>query len=536
MSSSIPSYQSACIAPTSSGSGVWLIGASPTTSGRIEAYTVGLANISSPVPQFVAGQTNPGFWSGDAQRACFNYPGSVKSDPNSPIMMQQFGVLSYFTNIYPNGTIDFAINFPQTGLISNKLFGLSGAVGNLNWYAALTNASAALTNSYWAGLRLNATEAVESSLDYVLSKYPSLDPLLSVGTFVPSSNTPAQGYNIVFDNNGAGVAYSTVASSAPISTSDRILTFANSQNVDMGGITLTSKAIPVTMGSVAYILDQASDGSTVVYSINPSKGASLQRADAGGDVLSWGPYMTATALNSQIVVYTPTGRNSSYPVFNAFDTVAKSWSGPGLVKTQLSGGGQSSNSKTNVGAIVGGIVGGLALIAIIAFLVIRQRKKARLSGGVPAKNGGDVGGGAAPIQQVQQQFQPQPVSQPVLQPLLQPVHQQSDAQYMQQTYNPHQSYIPQGYNPADTTQNMFQAQQPYVHTTQQPYTYTPPTLVPVPQQEHPQIFQPHAPSSASPTTAAEIYTPPQPFTPAKSTPSNPPSNPQYIEPDHGYVS
>jgi len=90
----------------------------------------------------------------------------------------------------------------------------------------------------------------------ILSVYPTDRPLLSVGTFEPKAGGTGSGYHTVFDSDGSGMAYSAVASSAPYNQSgDRILTLANPQKVDMSGITLTVRAIPVTMNNVGYILD-----------------------------------------------------------------------------------------------------------------------------------------------------------------------------------------------------------------------------------------------------------------------------------------
>lgn len=159
--SAVPVYRTGCIAPTLSGSGVWLVGIPSTYDGRIEAYTVGLDNLDSPVAQFRAGQ-NDVFWKGESRRACFNYPGAG-SISNGPILMQQFGSeSSYFTNLYPNGTIDLATNFNTVGFVSDKLFSLIGAVGGLNWFTAVSNVTWTSTNSRWTGVRLNATDALYS--------------------------------------------------------------------------------------------------------------------------------------------------------------------------------------------------------------------------------------------------------------------------------------------------------------------------------------------------------------------------------------
>ncbi|KAF8921734.1 hypothetical protein BGZ58_003955, partial [Dissophora ornata] len=227
MSTTIPAYSNACLVPDATGKFVYLVGVSASNEGCLEMTSIDLTNINSPTATFITDQTAPGFWSNSAPKACLPYSGKQAST-NSPVFVQQFGAQSYFTNIYPNGTVDLPANFPIVGFISNKLFSLSGAVGGLNWVTAVANVSGTDSDSRWTGLRYNATAIVHSSRDFVLSNYPTPSPLLSVGTYVASSNTPAQGYNIVFDANGAGAIYTALDSAAPIVTSqDRILSLSS---------------------------------------------------------------------------------------------------------------------------------------------------------------------------------------------------------------------------------------------------------------------------------------------------------------------
>ncbi|KAI1294484.1 hypothetical protein EDD11_008121 [Mortierella claussenii] len=578
MSVAVPAYTNVCIAPDRSGLAVWLIGVSTANEGRLEAYSVNLANINSPTATLIANQTDLFSWSSQAQRACFSYPGNAAS-LNSPIVMQQFGPKSYFTNVYPNGTIDLATNFIGVGFVSPKTFSLTGAVGGLDWFTAVANVTNLQTNSPWTGVRLNGTLAVSSVRDFLISQYPTPNPLLSVGTYVSTSNTPAQGYHIVFDNIGGGVVYTTLDSSAPITIDqqDRILSLSNPQNVDMGGIKLTASAVPITMAGVGYILDQALDGSTVLYSINPSQSAKLQRVSVQGNVPPFSPSIAATALNAQIVIYGASSSSVTTSTFNAFDTVAGTWSGPGLVKAYIppatpsgspsatptsgnSSSGSNDSNKAPLGAIIGGVVGGLVLIALIAFLFIRHRRKPTKATTVEATSAAAAGAGAgaaldhhgkndnylsgAPpmhqnyglVQQNQQQVQFQP-------------HQQQ-----QQSYNPHHSFIPQmyGVNPTKDSYTVPQQQQsPMIfqqqqQQQQQPYSYTPPTLTAVPQQQHPNIFQPQSDAGSNPSYSQAIYTasvttPQTPYTPVSqvyTSSTSTPSSPQYSRPpEHqGYIS
>ena len=94
-------------------------------------------------------------------------------------------------------------------------------------------------------------------ISWGLSVFPTANPVLSAGTYVATSNTPAQGNLIVFDTFGGGSVYTTLDSATPIvSSSDRVMSLSSQKAVDMSGIKLTPNAVPVTMVGVAYILDQ----------------------------------------------------------------------------------------------------------------------------------------------------------------------------------------------------------------------------------------------------------------------------------------
>lgn len=158
---SVPTYSNACIAPSASGTSVYLVGVPAAREGSLEVNLINLSNINAPTATFL--QQSPYFiWNSAAPKACFAYPGDA-GDSNSPVMVQQFGSNSYFTNIYPNGTIDAPINFQSMGYVSPRLFSFTGAVGTLNWFTAATNSSNIVTNSPWVGVRLNGTEGVNST-------------------------------------------------------------------------------------------------------------------------------------------------------------------------------------------------------------------------------------------------------------------------------------------------------------------------------------------------------------------------------------
>ncbi|KAF9358209.1 hypothetical protein BGX34_009029 [Mortierella sp. NVP85] len=536
----LPSYPYPCLAAHTSPSTVFLVGVPPATEGRLEIYTVNLANANSPVATFYGNQTRDAFWSSAAAKICLSYPGNTAST-NNPLLIIQFGEKSYFTNLFPNGNINIPTNFLNIGFVSNKLFSLSGAVGSFNWFTAVTNASSTTTNSPWTGLRFNATDVYESSRDYIISNYPNPNPILSVGTYVASSNTPAQGYNVVFDRSGGGSIYTALSSAAPIvTTQDRILTLSTPQTVDMGGVKLSNNAISTTMVGSGYILDKMSDGSTRLYSINPAKSNKLETVAVNGNVPMFASNMAVTTMGNSIVTYGSAGGNA---IINVFDTVSLTWSGQNLVAPPApntppaAGGSDPTNpdggsKSAPLGAIIGGVVGGLALIALIAFLVIRSRRKPKTKAAVQqAPNNGQNNAAAAPPVDpnyaLQQQQQAMVQTQPVQYQQQQFLQQQQQFPPQQQQYNPHQSvYLPQQqplYAVPDKTAPpvIFQP----VTQPQEGYNYVPPTL-----------FQP---AETSPPTkySQDVYVPPTPYTPSShtytpTTTSATPASPQYLPPGH----
>jgi hypothetical protein len=80
--------------------------------------------------------------------------------------------------------------------------------------------------------------------------------LVSVGTYIPTQFTPAQGHTIVFDQYSSGNIFPALDSSVTFNGTDRVITLASPQPVDMGDIKLTANVIPITMVSIAYLLDQ----------------------------------------------------------------------------------------------------------------------------------------------------------------------------------------------------------------------------------------------------------------------------------------
>ncbi|KAF8949075.1 hypothetical protein BGZ47_011303 [Haplosporangium gracile] len=533
---SIPSFQNGCIAPSNSGSNVYLAGVS--TAGTLAVYSVNVANPNSPTVTPLATNTHTA-WSSLSKKACISFPG-LQGTANAPFVVQQFGVKSTVqVNVYPNGTTWGAFSFNGIAFMSPQLYNYAGASKESVWITATTN------NTYsaggpWTGMRLNATDMFATIADPVLSNYPSGTALVSVGTYVPTSYTPAQGYTIVFDLLGGGSIYTTLNTAVSLTGADRVISLSSPRAVDMGGIKLTANVIPVTMVGVAYLLDQALDGTTVLYSIDPSKDSKLQRVAIPSTAPLFSPNMQAAALGSQIVIY-GSGSVSTTSPFNIFDTIAATWSGPGLVMpspitptststypsptVSLPNRDGETESKTPIGAIVGGVVGALVVIALIAFFVIRNRRKNReeeeqtAAGPTsayhePAKPDGDVNYNNNNHNNI--------IGSPNM-AQLQGQHLQPQQQQQQGGFDPRTSY----YSQPPTSPTIFQAQ-PNYSNAQKPYNYSPPIFNPNAQQ--PTIFQP-ASSSPQQSQGQALYSPTNtavPYSPvASQTQPNPSGTPHF---------
>ncbi|KAG0205641.1 hypothetical protein BGX33_007839, partial [Mortierella sp. NVP41] len=400
---SVPIYPKPCLAPSTTNNTVNLVGIAPAREGILEVYSLDITNINTPTARLVTSQTNVLDWSSSQALACFPYPGLDTSSAATPFAVFQYGVFkTFFTNINPGG-IEAAIHFPGVAFNSPKTFAFTGASGQYNWFMALTNSTYLGTGSAWTGVRLNSAGAMNSFYNFGMSMIPSANPLLAVGTIETAGTTPTMspGYTIVFDYLGGGVIYSSTGSLSTLATpSENIINLSNPTAVSMSGITLTTNAIPVTMGNTAYILDQGKDGSTVVYSIKPSVSATLAPHPIKGNVPKFSTILAATVSSSQIVTYSSS--NGLVPIINSLETTTGTWSGLGLIAPILppissSGPLTPTNSRTNsgslpsssnstsgdgngeskmpLGAIVGGVVGGLVVIALVAFLFIRNRRK-----------------------------------------------------------------------------------------------------------------------------------------------------------------
>ncbi|KAG0299394.1 hypothetical protein BGZ97_003721, partial [Linnemannia gamsii] len=262
----IPRYPHSCLAPSShSNSTVLLIGVSGSVNGRLEINTIDLSDINNPQANLTAIDEQVLYWRSQSPIFCHTYPDyKPKDNQLNPVHIQQFNPSWTFdTNVYPNGKIDFP------------------------------------------------------------TSKSSANPFLSVGTYTLGSKAPARGHAVIFDSASSGWIYPTAGYIVGASTySGNMLQLESPVSVNMDNITLTSEAVGVTMGADAYILDKASDNSTIAYYINPEQSTLLQRVPITGHSPRYSSALVATSMGSQVVVYSS---NANGPRFNTFDPTTMTW-------------------------------------------------------------------------------------------------------------------------------------------------------------------------------------------------------------------
>ncbi|KAK5798911.1 hypothetical protein F5H01DRAFT_418480 [Linnemannia elongata] len=407
----IPVYNQACLATdsTSTSPSFFLVGSS--SPGSLEVNYVN--NADATTVNRVATQNDQSAWSPNAAKLCYIYPFATTANPGLKIV--QFGSGStYIALAQTNNVISGADFFNMTGFPSSKLFGWSGRFQDYDMFTVVTNDTDSQTHKVgmWAAFRMNFRQDGPSLLTYDMVHQPvdTDDAMLVVGTYGSYSGNTSQGYTIVFDKSSRGQIFSATGNLlANLTNFVPTVALGIPTVVNMNGITLSPNAIPITMGSVAYILDKEANGTTAIYTLNPSASSTLARVYKTGDSLPFSNNMAAAALNNQLLTYSvnKTGAN-----INTFDLATKTWSGSGLIKMV------DPNPKSSVplGAIIGGAVGGLLVIALAIFLCIRCRRPrprpsaektatgaelAPLSPEMTKINGSDQGLGHQQQQQVQ---------------------------------------------------------------------------------------------------------------------------------------
>ncbi|KAF8936270.1 hypothetical protein BGZ47_009578 [Haplosporangium gracile] len=403
----IPSYPFPCLAhsttatplsttpPTTT---IYLIGVATESpqkeKGRLELNSVFLTDINTPIIQLIESEVDPEHWSSFAPKLCAHYTGTIYPNEKGEIKptrihIQQFSKhWSFDSNALldeedekggnggegdSNGkaTFENPKNWDRgASFLSPRQFAIVGQAGERMYGVGMTSSLDLQVGSSWRGLIVDATADVDSYL------YSSVAPVLGHITAFEVSGTSGQ----IF----------------PAFSMEEFVQLKQPQPVQMNNITLSPVAIPVHMGTTAFILDQDKDGSVVIYTITPelSPDLTLIQASPSSLVPRFSEYMvaSATATASQIVVYSV---QNGVPCFNSFDLTAKSWSGPALVTqsqpilpttTPSDGssgghegdsgiGSENSTSGKSNGAIIGGAVAGGLILIILAALFIVQRKR-----------------------------------------------------------------------------------------------------------------------------------------------------------------
>ncbi|KAF9320058.1 hypothetical protein BGZ91_004810 [Linnemannia elongata] len=365
----IPVYNQACLATdsTSTSPSFFLVGSS--SPGSLEVNYVN--NADATTVNRVATQNDQSAWSPNAAKLCYIYPFATTANPGLKIV--QFGSGStYIALAQTNNVISGADFFNMTGFPSSRLFGWSGRFQDYDMFTVVTKDTDSQTHKVgmWAAFRMNFRQDGPSLLTYDMVHQPvdTDDAMLVVGTYGSYSGNTSQGYTIVFDKSSRGQIFSATGNLlANLTNFVPTVALGIPTVVNMNGITLSPNAIPITMGSVAYILDKEANGTTAIYTLNPSASSTLARIYKTGDSLPFSINMAAAALNNQLLTYSvnKTGAN-----INTFDLTTKTWSGSGLIKVV------DPNPKSSVplGAVIGGAVGGLLVIALAIFLCIRCRR------------------------------------------------------------------------------------------------------------------------------------------------------------------
>ncbi|KAG0271462.1 hypothetical protein BGZ96_005803, partial [Linnemannia gamsii] len=229
----------------------------------------------------------------------------------------------------PGSNVSNATPFADVGFPNPKLFAWSGSFPEATIFTTVTNETILSKPNAWQGLRLDYNDTGLLTPDMVNYPIDSNNAMLAVGTYGTTSGNTSQGYTIVFDNNGGGQVQTSLSDLRAESTNTiSVVALGEAANVIMNGVKLTPSAIPVTMGKTAYILDKATNGSTLLYSITPSESNSLNPVYVLNSSLPFGNILTASALYNGIITYSSNHKVAS---FNFFDVTTNTWSGDNLV-------------------------------------------------------------------------------------------------------------------------------------------------------------------------------------------------------------
>ncbi|KAF9970254.1 hypothetical protein BGZ73_007078 [Actinomortierella ambigua] len=325
MGDSLPQYHFPCLAPDSTASNaIFLAGVDNTST--LQIHRVNLANVINPLLTPLLQQTNRTLWAANKPLTCNVFDADrFRFGGGAPMVLTQVSGESTGTTekgapltmavVTNHGTLVWTHAAAGPWRVANGLYSNTGASNKYLWYTGFSS--------------VTEGDGAKSGWFATLTT----TPLLSVGTYAATSQLPATGFLSVFDENGGGFTY-TVNSGVAIDNTTNIQSLSNPTKIKMNGIKLTKDAFPVAMGTKGYIVDKASSGATILYSIQPgsTENPELQRVSVIGQVPPFLRKRASTSLGTQLVFY---------------------------------------------GGIVGGSLTGLVVLAFGLFLAIRYRRRRR---------------------------------------------------------------------------------------------------------------------------------------------------------------
>ncbi|KAF9974285.1 hypothetical protein BGZ73_002301 [Actinomortierella ambigua] len=349
-----------------------------TSNSTIQVSRVDISDINNPKGELLRALHNTTWWSPTSEKACLHYPRLPSATEPPRFYMRQFGMWNYMTDILVDGTV--LMPYPMFPLLSSpRLYSITGAYQNRTWTTAHSTTESTMTGNPWVANDITP-RGDQNIVSPRLQQKPTSDAMLSVGTFFPASTMPVFGYLTVFDATGSkGLAYMVISSHQGIDSPTDIQALAAPQEVNMGGVILTKSAFSVTMGATAYIVDEAPDKSTLLYSISPNstRTPTLLLVTANSNVPTFMQNRAITTMGtSGLLLFGGVQNGTPTNIIHTFDIPSGTWAGPNLVAPYVP---ESSTGRTSTTAIIGGIVGGVVLLALVLFFVYRNYRQRRHS-------------------------------------------------------------------------------------------------------------------------------------------------------------
>ncbi|KAF9131378.1 hypothetical protein BGW39_001886, partial [Mortierella sp. 14UC] len=207
--------------------------------GHLQVFSVALNAPDTLVATPVGKEQVATTWAVDAKLACFSYGAITSLQYNSILLVQVGKTQTHVANLHSSGVFDYPVPIPEATMKSTRLLTQVGAFSTFAWFTGFTTNA----DTPWKGLRFLSSN---------VSAYITETAFLAVGAYDLSTKSPTQGYSIIFDTASSGAAYPATGTG----DTHEAVSLSTPVTLDMQGITLSPKAIPLTMGSVAYILDE----------------------------------------------------------------------------------------------------------------------------------------------------------------------------------------------------------------------------------------------------------------------------------------